>query len=405
MVRKSEFAWNVIGSVCTSLLSVVLLFVVTRVNGVDPAGMFSITFATSTVLYSIGDFGMRVYQVTDSNRQHGFGVYLTARFVVDICMVLCGVIFVIISGYTATKAAVCLGLVGFRFVDAASETYQGEFQLNGRLDIGGKSVFYRTSAAIAVFMAVDIITKNVTAATMALLATNAVIWCCYDIRLIPRYTKERLSFKKNEIAAVIKDCFPLFFSTFFSNYIVNAPKYAIDKLLTYDMQTYFNIIYLPTFTINLMSTFVLKPLLKGLGELWNGRQYRKFLGIVAKMGGVIAAITLLVEAVCYVMGIPILAFIYSVELKPYKTDLLILVLSGGFFALSVALFYALTTMRSQKIASLAYIAAALAGTFLPNILVTKAGLRGAAISSCCISAILTLLLSVGFVFAWRRKDR
>ena len=103
------------------------------------------------------------------------------------------------------------------------------------------------------------------------------------------------------------------------------------------------------------------------------------------------------------MGIPILSFIYNVDLAPYKGDLLILVLSGGFFALSVALFYTLTTMRAQKLVSLAYIAAAIAGVFLPDLLVAEAGIRGAAISSVCISAVLAVVLFGIFVLEWRRK--
>lgn len=405
MVKKTEFIWNVIASVCASLLSVILLFIVTRVNGVDSAGMFSIAFATATVLSSIADFGMRVYQVTDTTRKHSFGVYLASRLVVDVCMVICGVIFVVASEYAIEKAAICLGLAGFRFVDAVSETYQGEFQLNGRLDIGGKSVFYRTTAAMIVFAMIDIITGNIMAATFALLLTNVVVWCCYDAHLIKKYTRERPSFQKSEITVVLKDCFPLFFSTFLNNYVVNAPKYAIDKLLTYDMQTYFNIIYLPTFTINLMSIFVLKPMLKGLGEMWNGQQYRKFLEIVVKMSAAIGAMTVFVEAVCYVIGIPILSFIYDVELESYKRELLILVLSGGFSALSVALFYTLTTMRAQKLVSLAYVAAALAGVFLPDILVSRTGIGGAAMSSLCIAFILVVCLFAIFLVEWKKKRK
>ena len=55
MVKRSEFIWNLIASVCASLLSVVLLFITTRVNGADPAGMFAIAFASATVLNSIAD--------------------------------------------------------------------------------------------------------------------------------------------------------------------------------------------------------------------------------------------------------------------------------------------------------------------------------------------------------------
>ncbi|MEG0962831.1 MAG: lipopolysaccharide biosynthesis protein [Lachnospiraceae bacterium] len=404
MVKKSEFIWNVIASVCASLLSVVLLFVATRVNGVNPAGMFSIAFATATVLNSVADFGMRVYQVTDTRRQHSFSVYLSARLVVDAAMIILGIGFVLISGYSMEKAAICLGLLGFRFVDAVSETYQGEFQLNGRLDVAGKSVFYRMTGSIAVFAVIDMVTKNIIIATVAMMLTNLMGLLVYDLHKIKHYTKASFSSNKGEIGHLIKDCFPLFFSTFLNNYIINAPKYAIDKLLTYDMQTYFNIIYLPTFTINLMSIFVLKPMLRGLGEMWNEKNYRKFMGIVLKMGGAIVAMTVLVELVCYSIGIPILSFIYGVELQPFKSDLLILVLSGGFSALGVALFYALTTMRAQKCVSLAYVVAAVGGIFLPNILVGKYGITGAAISSVAITIILSGVLLFIFALEWRKKE-
>lgn len=400
MVKKSEFIWNIIASVCASLLSVVLLFVVTRVNGTTAAGMFSIAFATATVLNSIADFGMRVYQVTDSERQHSFGIYLSARVIVNVFMVLCGGGFVLVDGYDFPKAVVCLSLVGFRFVDGVSETYQGEFQLNGRLDIAGKSVFYRMVASIFVFAVVDMVTKNIVVSSVAMLLMNGIVLCLYDLRLIGRYTREHILFRKKEDLAVLRECFPLFFSTFLNNYIINAPKYAIDKLLSYDMQAYFNIIYLPTFTINLMSIFVLKPMLKGLGEMWNQKDYGKFLGIVVKMGAAILFLTGAVEAACYVLGIPVLELVYGVDLHLYKTDLLILVLSGGCSALSVVLFYALTTMRAQKRVSFAYILAALTGFVVPNKLVASFGITGAAYSSVVIMLVLTAALLLLFLYEW-----
>ena len=140
-IKKSEFIWNTIGSIFASLLSVVLLFVITRVNGVDDAGMFSIAFSSATILYTIADSQVRVFQVTDTDRKYGFGVYLSVRNILSLLMLIAGVVFVFVSRYDWQKALVCMGLVVFRMIDALSETYQGEFQLDGRLDIGGKSVF------------------------------------------------------------------------------------------------------------------------------------------------------------------------------------------------------------------------------------------------------------------------
>ena len=403
MIEKREFIWNIIASTCAAALSMVLLFVVTRVNGVTEAGMFSIAFATATVLNAIADYGMRVYQVTDTERKHRFGVYLSSRYCVDFLMVIIAIIFVLINHYDATKAIVCLGLVAFRSVDGISETYQGEFQLNGRLDIASKSVTYRMVISVLLFTIVDVVTKNIVYATLVLFVTNFVLLVFYDFRKIKQYTKERIIIDPREIKIILLDCFPIFCSTMLNNYIVNAPKYAIDRFLTYDMQTYFNIIYLPTFTINLMSIFVLKPMLKTLGEMWNTHENKRFISVIAKMGMAIVMLTILVEVVCFAIGIPVLNLIYNVDISRYKSDLMILVIAGGLSALSVAIFYALTTMRRQSRAMIGYTLAALCGMFLPNYMVSNYEMRGAVLSCVAIMLVQTGALFAMFIVSWKQN--
>ncbi len=138
--------------------------------------------------------------------------------------------------------------------------------------------------------------------------------------------------------------------------------------------------------------------------MWNGKKYAKFIGIVIRMILAIVLMTVGVEAICWAIGIPVLSFIYGVELTQYKTDLLILVLSGGFSALSVALFYTLTTMRAQKRVSLAYVVAALGGVLLPNFLVKKYNITGAALASVAIMVILATLLFGIFIIEWYKKE-
>ncbi|MFP3153094.1 lipopolysaccharide biosynthesis protein [Lachnospiraceae bacterium ZAX-1] len=404
MINRSEVIWNIVASICAAALSFVLLLLVTRINGVDQGGMFSIAFATATVLNAMADFGMRVYQVTDTKKVYSFGVYVSARWAVDLAMILCGAAFIILSGYSIEKAGVCFGLIFFRFVDGLSETYQGEFQLNERLDLAGKSVFIRMVLSVAVFFMVDMLTKNLLASIISLTLTNLLLFILYDVRLISNYTKERPSFRADQIGTVIKDCFPLFLSTFLNNYIINAPKYAIDKLpSSYEMQAFFNILYLPTFTINLMSIFVLKPMLRTLGVMWNEKEDRKFLAVVGKMAVAIIILTIGVELVCAFLGIPVLSLIFGVDLAAYKAELLILVLAGGFSALSVVLFYALTTMRAQGKVGIAYLVSALLGLFCSNLLVREYKILGAAISSVALLATLFLTLLALFFYEWKKR--
>ena len=61
---KINFIWNVLGTGLNSFNSLFLMIIVTRVNGVNDAGIYAIAFSTACVLYVIGTYVGRVFQVT-----------------------------------------------------------------------------------------------------------------------------------------------------------------------------------------------------------------------------------------------------------------------------------------------------------------------------------------------------
>ena len=63
---------------------------------------------------------------------------------------------------------------------------------------------------------------------------------------------------------ILWECMPLFIGSYLTLYVGNAPKYAIDDFLELKYQTYYGILYMPSFVINLLSGFVFKPLLVDL---------------------------------------------------------------------------------------------------------------------------------------------
>ena len=46
MIKKSEFAWNMLGSFVYAMFSAIILAFCTRINGLEIAGIFSIAYAT-----------------------------------------------------------------------------------------------------------------------------------------------------------------------------------------------------------------------------------------------------------------------------------------------------------------------------------------------------------------------
>ena len=403
MVKKSEIIWNTLGSFVESLLSAVLLMFCTRLNGTEIAGMFSISFATATILNAIGDFGIRIYQVTDTNRKYKFGDYLLARVFVVITMVIIGILFVNISGYTAEKLWICIALIMFKVIDNLSETYQGEFQLRNRLDLGGKSMVIRVSSSLIVFFITDVITKNVIFSCIAFVLTNLTLFLLWDVRILSKFQKLEIKYDKNNIKEILLDCLPLAISTGLSLYIINATKYAIDNFGDYTMQTYFNVIYMPTFVINLVSAFVIKPFLKPFGDLWNSKEYLKFIKSISLIILILAGATICIDIACALLGVPVLSFIYGIDLSPYKMEMILLVISGFFYASATVMLYALSTIRKQKLTTIAYIITSVIALIASNICVNKWQMKGAIVSNMITTVTLFVLLVIFFLYELKKS--
>lgn len=396
MVKKSEIIWNTLGSFVESLLSAVLLMFCTRLNGTEIAGMFSISFATATILNAIGDFGIRIYQVTDTNRKYSFGDYFLSRIIVVIGMTIIGIIFVTISGYTNEKLWICIMLILFKVVDNISETFQGEFQLRNRLDLGGKSMVIRVSSSLVVFFIIDALTKNVILSSISLVITNIILFILWDMRILSKFGKIEIKYNKTSIKQILKDCLPLAISTCLSLYIINATKYAIDNFGDYTMQTYFNVIYMPTFVINLVSAFVIKPFLKPFGDYWNNNEHAKFVKTIIIIIAILGGATICIDIVCFILGVPVLSFIYGINLAPYKLEMILLVISGFFYASATVMLYALSTIRKQKLTTIAYIVTAVIALIASNICVNKLGMMGAVASNMITTVTLFVLLLIFF---------
>lgn len=398
MIKKREFIWNTIGSLISSVLNAIILAFCTRLNGIEIAGMFSISYATASILDSIGNFGLRIYQTTDTGRKNTFSEYLIARFFAVTIMILIGIIFVIVTGYTEEKLYICLLLILFRAIENISETYQAEFQLNGRLELGGKTIVYRNIVGLIVFFILDYTTQNIILSLIGFLIANIIIFMLYDARIIKKFTKINFKVNKEKVLQIIKECIPLAISTLISMYVINAVKYAIDASGDYTMQTYFNILYMPTFVINMLSIFIIKPFLKPFGEYWNEKKYKKFVKIILAIIGVLALATICAEIGAYIIGIPVLNLLYGVDLGEYKIHLLLLIFSGFLYACANVLFNALGTMRAQKLTTIAYALVAIFALLVPERLVKLYGMTGASLSCIIIMNLLFICMAAFFIY-------
>ena len=388
--------------------SVFLLIVITRVCGLEAAGIFSIAFATGNLFLYLGNYGVRNYQVSDLSEQYSFCDYLRHRLCTVALMLAAALVYTMWSakagGYSPYKTSCVLAMCALKAVDCLEEVFEGRYQQKGRLDRSGKLVTFRLLVSIGGMMAVLLVTRDLLVATwcgvvLALAASGVMI---LKYRDTAEFAGTPWSVRK--LAGLMKACFPVCAANFLSFYLINEPKYAIDAAMDETAQACYNFIAMPVFVIQLLNMFLYQPMLIRMTSSWeNGRQ-REFLGYFGKLAGALAAVSAPILLAAWLFGIPVLSWLYATDLSPLREELLLIMVGGIFLAFNGFYSAVLTIMRRQNEIPLAYLAGAALSLMLTPALVAGSGIRGAVLAFVLVMAAVTVLLTGLFVFALRKKS-
>lgn len=404
---KRDYFWNTLGSAMNALSSALLLLVVARVLGPYYGGIFSLAYAVGQQFMVIGSFEMRPIQATDVKASYPFGVYLGSRVVTCFIMVAALAFYAVFSNGLSVEALLLLMVSGLKLFDSAEDVFHGMFQQRGRLDIAGKAFFFRTLITFMSFSVACFVTESLLASCA--FAWGASVLSFIVLNIVPAKAFGAIApcFSFRPIARLLTTCFPLFIGVFLLNDLVNVPRYSIESFMTKDDQTIYAIIFMPALVINLLAGFIFKPLLTSLSESWVNEDWHHFRNIIVKGCFFVAIATVLVCAIAYPFGIPILSWLYGIDLSNYRNELMLLLVGGALNAFSVMLYYGLVTMRIQGFVTIGYAVADLASRILAPSLVSGMGIMGAvALYDISIGLVCLLFVLFGiYGFSARRVVR
>ena len=202
------------------------------------------------------------------------------------------------------------------------------------------------------------------------------------------------SFNLRGIAGILWECLPLFIAAFLNQYLANAPRFAIHTSLGDEELGVFAIIYMPAVAINMLSLFVFRPLLTRMALRWAEGKREEFLSIVRKGLLTTAAAFVVVAAVTYVIGAPLLTLVFGTDVSGYVGELMVLVLGGALNAAGVILYYALATMRRLRAVLVAYAVAGGTAYLIAPMLTKSHAMMGASLAYAATMGLLAILFVV-----------
>lgn len=389
---NKNFIWNIIGTGFNAFNSLFFMIAVTRINGVEDAGIFTLAFSTACILYMIGIYAGRIYQVTENDNKITNKDYILNKIISCVSVLIIIVLFVIVKKYDMYKALIFVMLAIYKGLEAFSDVFFGILQKNNRLDKVGKSCFIKAVISVLLFVIVDIITKNLIFACISIVITYICVILLYDFRESNKFIDNNEKITLKNAINIFKNGFFPFAISFIGVYITNAQKYSIDNFLSEDIQAIFGIIIMPATIMGLLAQFLIHPYLNEIFDLYKSEQYIKIKKIIYKIILTIFIIGLMCTFAGYLLGTPILGMVYGIDLSDYSIQLAIILIAATFYTMAGIISPILVTMRCNFIQFVIYIFVALFEMIVSNILVYKLGFNGA------IYAYLITMLTYFIVF-------
>nr|WP_119877143.1 lipopolysaccharide biosynthesis protein [Streptococcus respiraculi] len=402
------FLWNILGSLSTAAISVLLLLVVSRTLTDLEADIFSIAYAIGNLFVVIGLFQVRNFQSTDMQPKYTFNEYFVARLLSCLGMLVAAGIYIWIKGYEGYKAVIILMICLYRLTDALSDVFQGLFQQKQRLDIASKSLVYRNTIIFIIFTVSLIVSTNLVLALTMVCIVSSLFVLVYDSKYAKNFANICIKhISINRLISLFTDNLPLFLNGFLLVYIYNNPKYSLDKLLELGstevgLQKDFNILFMPAFVMNLMMLF-LRPIITKMAISYHHKEVKEFSMLQKQMFLTLSLASVVILISSFYLGIPVLSLLYNTDLTSYHTVFMILMFGGVLSSFATIFDNILTVIRAQKFLVISYVAAFGISILTSDYFVLSYQILGASLSFLLAMCVWLVMSAIIYRFIKNKK--
>lgn len=395
---KQTYIWTVLAGTFYAGSSFLMQMVTSKFIGIYQAGVLSLALAVANQLVTVGLYNIRTFQVSDVTEKYKFCDYFVLRILTVTAMLVSGFVWIGVGGYDGVKGFTIIMAVTFKAVEAFSDLLEGRYQQKGRYDTSCKSVFVKVLLYLIAFLAVLFITKSVSWGLTALALVYFLSMLFIDGKIVGYFGDVSLHSTWRRQSGLIIEAFPLFVNSFISTYIINAPKYSLEKYYDSEILGIFTVLYMMAFVVNMFASFILKPIISILAERYVKEDIKGFVRPIIRQTLIISIVTLICIMGAYLLGVPVLGLLFGVDLSSYKGALCLILVSGGFTAVYQLFQYGIIIMRHQYSAFICCGLTAIVTYFITPYLTRRYSIMGATVSYTLSMGFMSVLFIAFFIF-------
>jgi O-antigen/teichoic acid export membrane protein len=384
---RGSFAWVATGNIVYAACQWAVLSLIAKLGDAQMLGEYAYAVSLTVPLAMLAHLNLRAVLATDAARAHPFGDYLAVRHLTTLALLIAAGVLALSFGHSGERAGVILLVATMQAAENTSDVYYGALQRRDRLDQVAGSMILRGVLSVVVAALVLAWTRNLTSTLLAVAAVRIATLLLYDR---PRGSANEDSSVRGSYRALgrlFRAALPLGAVLMLISLTSNIPRYAIEhyfgarELGAYAAAASF--IVVGTTMVNALGQASTAP----LARAWGGRDSRAFRRLAMRVVGVAVGLGIAGIAVAYVIGGPVLSFVYRPEYDAYQGLLVELMAAALVLYAAVAIGYVVTSTRSFAPQMPLLVVVAAASAIASWTLVPVIGLPGAAAAIALAGAV------------------
>jgi len=391
---KQSILWNSWGSMFYLGCQWLLTILVVRISGVDDAGLLSLAMSVSNIWYSLAVYGMRNFQVSDTNEKYSNGLYISSRIITSSTALFGCIAYTLVLSYSWEQKICIIIYFIYKISEALFDVFAGIYQKMWRLDYVGKSLTIRGVLTLGTFSLALFLSGNLVLTLLIMTVCCLLSVCLYDIHFAGKITDIKICWDKPKLMELLIECFPLVVYTMLSTAIGTIPRLFIERYLGNYKLGIYGSVATPTLIIQMGATYIFNPFVTLFAERYHQKNKKGFLNALFLCSSAVAGL-----AVTGVIGGKLfgkwgLELLLGEEVASHSELLIPLILCTVLTAFAWLLCGVLTAIRNFK-GLVAGNAAAVAVSYISSIvMVRRYDMQGGSAALALATVVEIILLSL-----------
>lgn len=308
MLKNS--ALNTIGNVAFFGFQWLITIIVANVLGLEDAGIYSLSISYANMFVYFANYGMRNYQLSDSNNEYSQNDYLSTRIVLITVSTIAFIIMLFSSDMNSYTRMCCVAYYIFQIGTVLFEHILAVFQKADQYKPICVSYFIKGILPFIGFCVFCVLTKDL----MTSIFVMAVLYFLsffYDSR---KLNSDRFQFSVNKTKSLLIRCFPLMILSIIATVFLYLARNSIQSSYGSTVLGGYSTI---TMVVTVVSVFVGAIFSTFIVHFATMKDQRQVLRGYLKLLGLFVLVSIAIIVICHLFLPTAFHLIYGAKVEDY----------------------------------------------------------------------------------------